>query len=190
MQCACAESATSLRLTRPATLWSRAAMSVSVDLQARTISASVRDLAQGFGSGARAGFGLLGRARAELGQRVHQRYRRDREKVVGFRAEVPVTLALEVDGFQASIGGRIDGLIRGPGGLIVEEVKSVTLGGAELAHADAEMFPEYSLQARLYGLALARQQPDVRLTGRLILISLLDDTRHEVLVELQPEQTE
>ena len=163
-------------------------MSASVDLQARTITASIRDLAQSAAAGPR-GMGLLGRARAELGQRVHQHYREERERVAGFQAEVSVALSVEVDGFQASLGGRIDGVIEGPGGPILEEVKSVTLHGGELAHADAALFPDYCTQLKLYALALAEARPAARLTGRLILYSLLDETRHEVLVDLQPEET-
>jgi len=164
-------------------------MALSVDLEARTISVSIRELAESAASGPR-GMGLLGRARAELGQRVHASYRAERGQVAGFKAEVPVSLAVELDGFEVSLGGRIDGLIEGPGGPIIEEVKSVTLHGGELAHADAALFPDFTLQLRLYALALAAARPDDRLTGRLILYSLLDETRHEVLVDLAPEETE
>ncbi len=164
-------------------------MGVVVDLDRREIRASIRDLAGLRRDGPR-GAGLLGRARAELGTRVHQEYREEREgNVEGFRAEVEVGLERRVDGFSARVRGRVDGLIDTGRGLVVEEVKSVLMGGAELVRARAEFFGDWALQARLYCLALAEQYPERSISARLILVSLLDGTRTELPVELHPGST-
>ncbi|HSA23428.1 MAG TPA: PD-(D/E)XK nuclease family protein, partial [Myxococcota bacterium] len=160
-------------------------MPLAVDLEHRRISGSIGDVCELLREGPR-GAGLLGRARAELGARLHQDLRAEREAASpDYRAELPVELLARVDGFEARLGGRIDGLHSPPGRRLVEEVKSVTLGAAELARVRAEFFPDYCLQLRLYCLALAEAEPGPPPEARLTLISLLDGGRREL--ELTPE---
>jgi DNA excision repair protein ERCC-2 len=163
-------------------------MPVVVDLDKRTIIGAIRDLTESIREGPR-GLGLLSRIRSELGTRVHQNYRQQRANLKGFSSEVAVELHTEVDGFQVTLRGRIDGLIRSPDELVLEEVKSVSLGSAELARVRAESFPEYSLQLRLYALACIPDRPKQTIRARLILISLLDGGSREILVSSNPADT-
>ncbi len=161
-------------------------MPLQVDLDARRITGSVGEVCALLREGPRGG-GLLGRARAELGARVHAALRAEREAAdAGYRAEVPVELALRVDGFEARLGGRIDGLHTAPGERLVEEVKSLTLGGAELARARPDFFPDFCLQLRLYCLALAEATPGPPPAARLTLVSLLDGSRRAIGIEPEP----
>jgi len=165
-------------------------MPLRINLEQKSIQVSIREAAEALQSGQR-GLGLLGRARAELGSRIHALYRDQRASAIeGFSSEVAVHLHHQVDGYDANLNGRIDGLIDTSKGLLIEEVKSVTLNGAELARARPESFPEYALQARLYGLAAAEQWPDRAIELRLVLVSLLDQSlKLELSLPLEPEAT-
>jgi DNA excision repair protein ERCC-2 len=163
-------------------------MPVVVDLEKRTIVGPIRDLTESIREGPR-GLGLLSRVRSELGMRVHQNYRQVRKDREGFLSEVAVNLHTEIDGFQVALRGRIDGLIRTADTVVLEEVKSVSVGGVELARVRAESFPEYSLQLRLYALAYALDHPEQTIRARLILVSLIDDGRRDIMVPLNPADT-
>ena len=149
-------------------------MSVNVDFKGRRLSASVSDLIEAPRDGTRA-IAVLDRLRAELGRTIHDRYRRERERgLANFTAEVSVELRREVDGFEVVVRGRVDGLVDDGAGLIVEEVKSVTMTGAELDRVTAAAVPDYCLQAQLYGLALAHADPGRAISIHLIMVSVLD----------------
>jgi DNA excision repair protein ERCC-2 len=173
-------------------------MALRVELEARRIQGSIGDLALELREGPR-GVGLLARVRAEVGSRVHAAVRAEREAgPPGYRAELPVQLRLQVDGFEVELGGRIDGLFEGPDHLMVEEVKSLTLGGAELHRVRAESFPDFCLQLRLYCLALEEGRranptlaglPELPLRARLLLVSLLDGSRREIALAPEPAST-
>ena len=165
-------------------------MPLIVDLDQLTIRASIRDLAQTQRDLSR-GFGLLGRARAELGQRVHQLVRKEREQdEAGYCPEVEVWLELSVDGFSVKLRGRADGLIESPDGMVVEEVKSVLLGGAEIARVRSDTYPEFNFQVRLYAMALKDQHPKEALRTRLLLVSLLDGSRRLLQIDPQLQATQ
>ncbi|MHC4957732.1 MAG: helicase C-terminal domain-containing protein [Planctomycetota bacterium] len=128
---------------------------MNVDLAARTVTASVRDLVSG---PPKPGGGLV-RARIEWGNEFHRRYRADCEgSVPGFRAEVPVELRHVIDGFALHLTGRADGVIDRHDAVVVEEVKSARFATAE-----------HRLQLRLYALCLTHAHPGRPVRARLVL---------------------
>lgn len=148
----------------------------SVDLERREIAAGVGELAAWPPGPPRPG-GWLGRARAELGARIHREWQREQQRAdPDCEVEHPVALTHRVDGFRARVQGRVDGLSRRGGGLLVEEVKSTPDARAE-----------HVLQLRLYGLCLAEAHPDAEIRGRLVLISPVDGSRRLLEVDLDPE---
>jgi DNA excision repair protein ERCC-2 len=152
---------------------------IRVDLEAREVLVSVRDLAEWPPGPPRPG-GWITRARAELGNAVHDAYRADREaNMPGFRAEITLRGAETIDGFEVSLRGRLDGLVETEAGLLVEEVKSVD--SIEDPPQTAHLF-----QLRLYMLLLSRERPGTTVSGRLIRISLADDARRELEVFFDP----
>lgn len=167
-------------------------MRANVDFEARTITAGVRELVEPARDSAR-GVGMLPLLRAELGQQVHARYRREREgRMPGFQAEVTVTLTRAIDGFAARVRGRIDGVITDVDSITVEEVKSVALSSRELWQLTPEAVADYNLQARLYALALAETEdtrPETErcerheIRARLLLVSILDGSQRTMDVE-------
>lgn len=163
-------------------------MAVIVDLEKRTLQASITELASS--AGAAVSSGAFSRLRAELGTRVHQAYRQARTAVPGFEFEVPVRLDASVDGFAVELRGRLDGCRRTNGEALIEEVKSVTLGRADLARVAPETFPDWSFQLRLYALALAADGAPATPECRLLLVSLLDDGWRELVVPFDAHSTQ
>lgn len=155
-------------------------MRAKVDLEKRLITASIGDLIDTIPNGSRS-LGLHAQIRAEMGQKIHRRYRREREASMrGFTGETAVELTREVDGYSAHIRGRIDGIISDESGLTVEEVKSVTLSAWQMRKASPKDFPEYCAQALLYALCLADRHRTRPIRVKLILYSVLDESRREL----------
>lgn len=157
-----------------------------VDLEARRVDVGVRDLLAS-GSGRARGHGGSS-LRAQIGADVHARYRERREQELGdrFAAEVSIKLQLDVDGFTATITGRVDGVIRadGPDGpLRIEEVKSVLAPGVtDLASAQ--------LQVRAYTLALLQAGHTGPLNPFVVQIGVWDDSEQFVPVHFDAADTE
>ncbi len=123
--------------------------------------------------------------RAQLGSEVHARYRqrRQREHGAAFAAERSVRLSLVVDGFDATITGRIDGVIDRDDAVFIEEVKSVVEHGSP-EHASAR------LQVSAYGLALHRGGETRRIVLDVVSISIADDVERRTSVVFDPAETE
>lgn len=157
-------------------------------MDTRRIEAGVRDLI-GSADGRRVRNAGMSGLRAQLGMEVHDRYRQLREAELGetFRPERAIKLPLDVDGFSATISGRIDGVIEDEQGLLLEEVKSVlaaptSWGAAELDAA--------RLQVATYALALLRTGETRTLTLRLVLVGVTDGEQRYVPVPFDPDATQ
>ncbi len=91
---------------------------------------------------------FVGRSRALEGTRGHQRLQRSRP--TGYQKEVRLCHEIDAGEFVLRIQGRIDGLLVGAQGVLLEEIKTVQ-GGWE-GTAD----PLHWAQARLYGFIYAQ----------------------------------
>ncbi|MBV1857535.1 MAG: ATP-dependent DNA helicase [Nannocystaceae bacterium] len=160
-----------------------------VDLETRRVDVGVRDLLAS-GSGRARGHGGSS-LRAQIGADVHARYRVRREQELGdrFAAEVSIELLLDVDGFTATITGRVDGVIRaehadGPlTPLRIEEVKSVLAPGVtDLGSAQ--------LQVQAYTLALLRAGHTGTLSPFVVQIGVWDDSERAVPVHFDAADTQ
>lgn len=124
-----------------------------IDLEARTVRCSVHDLlpetapARGW----REGPGRLG-VGAEL-HRIVQGQRRSED--AAYHPEAPVDTAVEIDGWQLRILGRVDGLYRPDRGRpVVEEIKTLHFR-SELHHLFAqERLERFRWQVRIYAYCL------------------------------------
>jgi DNA excision repair protein ERCC-2 len=96
---------------------------------------------------------FMGAARAEEGLRAHQRLQRQRPE--GYEAEHAVRLEVVQPDFTLCIGGRIDGVLRGDDGVMVEEIKSTL---RPLAEVEVESSRVHWGQAQCYAYMLARQE--------------------------------
>lgn len=171
-------------------------MPLRIDLARKTLSGSIRELSE-FDERGPGGRGLLTRLRAELGQEVHRWYREQRAGEPGFRPELVLGLAIELDGFQVNLRGRADGVLEQPDRIVVEEVKSLTRPPHELAESAAlcrmshppAPYRSYLLQLQLYGLALRDRFDDRPQVGRLLLWSVSGGTPVAVEVEFRPDRT-
>jgi DNA excision repair protein ERCC-2 len=125
-------------------------------------------------------------ARARLGQRAHQRWQREREdSEPDFQREQSVRHVMVVRGWTCVITGRIDGLSREGGQLVVEELKSTMLDAQQLESVRREQLREWCQQLQLYMYFLSCRGELV--TGRLVLVSLVDGWRQVVRVPLESE---
>ena len=147
------------------------AVSVRIDLEARRIDAGVRDLA---GDPEKRAIGLSGTglSRLWLGQELHRRVQNELLATEpGFRAEVPLGLELEIDGWTLALHGRADGVVfDGDTPVRVDEIKTLHFA-VDLYHMFAnEQIDRYRRQAAVYGLMLAT--PESAPTVRLILVDI------------------
>ena len=101
--------------------------------------------------------------RAEIGALIHREHQA--RYLEGERSEVYIEYADQVAGHEVVITGRIDGLIRVGGRIVIEEIKSTTW---ELDVLDENTVPAHLAQAKMYAYCYLKQNqlPDiaVRLT--------------------------
>jgi DNA excision repair protein ERCC-2 len=145
---------------------------VQVDLEHRTITASVRDLA---GEDARRiiGLGGTGMSRMWIGQELHRRVQHDLAAAEpGFRSEVPLETEMEVDGWTVSLSGRADGVAYEAGRPVrVDEIKTLHFA-VDLYNLYAEeRIERFRRQARLYAYILSLGGDDV--ACRLLLVDIV-----------------
>ncbi len=107
--------------------------------------------------GGEAAFSSPSRARA--GIRGHQRLQKERP--AGYEKEVPIVSEIPGEGFLFRIQGRMDGVLREPGRVLIEEIK--TTAGRIMEERD----PIHWAQLKLYAAMCARQQ-----SGEAIRIQL------------------
>lgn len=160
-------------------------MAVRFDSQSSTLELSVADLLdvqllRSLGFANRGGY-----ERLWLGQAIHSRYQ---EQALGgdptYRREVCVEHRFVHRGWNVVICGRIDGLRREPGGvLVVEEIKSIRRG-AKLTPQVREI---YERQAALYAWMLAaatEASVPVEIRAELVLIEIGTDNVEREPVEV------
>ncbi len=145
------------------------------------VSCSVHDLLP---EPARRSLGLPGEgfSRLAIGVELHRRVQAQRaSENPGYLAEVPIDVALEIDGWTLRVNGRADGVApSGDGMPVVEEIKTLDLG-AELARASAaERLDRHRWQVRLYTFCLF---PTGNAGARLLLVDL---SGHRTRVEEVP----
>ncbi|MEO0606512.1 MAG: DEAD/DEAH box helicase, partial [Myxococcota bacterium] len=127
--------------------------------------------------------------RARLGQEVHAAWRADQpDDTDVFRAEQRVQRTWSVRGWTVTLHGRVDGLRLEDGRAVVEEVKSTAWTADRLLHASVADFPDPVAQVEAYLWLLEPDHPGV--TGRLVLVSIVDHSRHSLGVDVDPDEVE
>lgn len=160
-------------------------MTISIDLVAKRVEASVRSLLEQ-GRPRLRGRGEFGGLRAALGAQLHRDHQaRQYEAPIKFEAEVEVSLETEVDGFTVCLRGRMDGLYSINGRKRVEEVKSTPEGAEQLEEWGVADVREAADQALLYALCLAQEVPPDRIDVVVHLISILDDAHWSIEVPFE-----
>ncbi len=158
----------------------------------RTLHLSVRDLLE---SAPPAGHLVLEvaqtrNARMAAGRAAHTAWQSERQAAdEAYRAELGLKHTWEVDGWTLVLQGRVDGLSDEGGHTIVEEVKATALEGETLATSGASAWPSWVAQLEVYVWMLSRGGWPAPL-GRLVLVSLLDGSRHVVPVPVDVDVVE
>jgi DNA excision repair protein ERCC-2 len=157
------------------------------DDSARTVALSVRDLAEGASPAGHllAAVAQSRRARLALGRQLHEAWQSaQQQRDAAYRPEVSVEHRLQVGAWTVSVLGRLDGLQEEDGHTIVEEIKSTALDASRLLRTQLSDWPAHTTQLELY-LWLLHQLGYPAPQGRLVLISVLDGSRH--ILGLAPE---
>ncbi|MBN1422497.1 MAG: PD-(D/E)XK nuclease family protein, partial [Planctomycetes bacterium] len=164
-------------------------MAIRIDLETRTILASVRDLAAE--EAGPAGAGVPQPGRAALGRREHARIQAERAAESDeFASEVHVRYETESLGFRVIVRGRIDGVEREDGAIRLEEVKTIvadpdSFGSAPL---DGTVEASWIRQARLYGALLLASGEAARIRVALLIVNVADGEVREVEVPFEADE--
>lgn len=119
-------------------------------------------------------------ARLQAGREAHSAWQGWRgAEDESFVAEHPVKVALVVRGWECTIRGRVDGLGRELDRPLIEELKTTALDRRRLIATGPEDWPEYTQQVQFYRFLLHASGLNNPL-GRLVLVSLLDSSRHSL----------
>ncbi|MCB9668530.1 MAG: ATP-dependent DNA helicase [Alphaproteobacteria bacterium] len=166
---------------------------IRYDDEERTLTLSVRDLVT---AGEPRGHLTLEVVRAQrsrlvAGQQAHVAWQDERAaEDPHFSAEVTVRRREVVAGWTVTVQGRVDGLVEGDGHWVVEEVKSTALDIDRLYPTGRTDWPDYVAQLEVYLWMVARDRPAHQVSGRLILVSLADGSRHVIGVAADPDRVE
>lgn len=162
-------------------------MSLRFDDDARTLSCSVRDLVE---LGFRTGHLSLDLVRSQKrrmaeGRAVHLAWQSERaDEDEAFEAEKTVRTQIGIGSWTVDVHGRIDGMTLEGERLVVEEVKSVALDASRLYQTSVQDFASYAAQLEVYLWMLSRERPGEPAIGRLVLVSVVDGSRHVLGVEV------
>ncbi len=156
-------------------------MSIKIQLAQKKIALGVGDIvAEPVSNGNRvAGLGVW--TRLALGREAHVTHQRTQAGLYeGYAREITVRHKAVVDGFDVTISGRIDGVHppHNGGAYVIEEIKSVVLPPLVFAALDANSYPHYVEQLRLYCFFIEQEQKSA--LGRLVFVNVADGTTKEV----------
>ena len=157
-------------------------MALRFDDERRTLTLSVGDLVETVARRGYAGTGGIQRpsTRLEQGRAAHLEWQSQRNDE-SYQAEQRISCELEVEGWRCFVGGRADGVDRSGGHVVVEEIKSSLMSGLPLVGTTREDWPSACAQLSLYVWMLS-ENGEQRVSGRLVLVSVLDGTRHAISV--------
>ena len=155
-------------------------MAVRFDDDARELRLSVADLLEREVRGS-LGFALRGGfERMWLGQAIHSAYQSRALEADGtYRREVWLDLPLVMSGWEIHLVGRIDGVRREDGVLVIEEIKSVRRSG-QLAPLLREA---YERQASIYAWMLSRLENEP-VEVELVLVEIGSETVDRLRLEV------
>lgn len=163
-------------------------MSITIDLAARKIEASVGDLV---GERDQRAIGLSGSGltRMWVGQELHRRIQRQlSDDDPAYSAEVPVTCAIEADGWTVELTGRADAVqYDGDRPVRVDEIKTLHFAVDLNSLYVDERLERFRRQARLYALMLS--PTDAPVEARLLLVDIVTGEVETEDVEWDPETT-
>jgi DNA excision repair protein ERCC-2 len=162
-------------------------VTVTIDLDRQRLVAGVRDLL-GEAPTRAIGLGGTGLSRMWVGSELHRRVQEEMaEAEPGYRAEVPLQLELEVDGWTIEIFGRADGVVYdGDRPVRVDEIKTLHFAVDLHNLYIEERLDRFRRQATLYASMLAQDgaAPEVR----LVLVDIVSTEEREETVPWSPDE--
>jgi DNA excision repair protein ERCC-2 len=163
-------------------------VAITIDVAARRIDAAVGDLVAEPDQRA-IGLSGSGLTRLWIGQELHSRIQQElAAEDPGFRAEVPVSAELEIDGWTLALAGRADGVQYDGGQPVrVDEIKTLHFAvDLHNLYLD-ERLERFRRQARLYALMLSA--PERPVAARLLLVDIVSGELESEELECDAEAT-
>ena len=161
-------------------------MTIRFDDRTRTLRLSVRDLVEQARMVGHLNLEVVQTpvARMALGRMIHEQFQSEREQDNSeYRREFTVRHQWTVNGWTVHLSGRVDGLVEEGEYQVVEEVKSTALDVGTLLATDLSDWVDYAAQIETY-LWMLNESGHAKVAGRLVLISVLDGSRHILGVDL------
>jgi DNA excision repair protein ERCC-2 len=129
--------------------------------------------------------------RGALGQKAHLRIQAARNKSYGmFHKEYFIRRIFEYDGFEFTVQGRIDGLLKIGNRLEVEEIKSVLLNAQAFRQLIITDYPAYTEQLLFYAYFLNMEFPEAEIKAYLLLINLVNEKERVFQVDYIQQKIE
>jgi len=167
-------------------------MSVRFDDETMELALGVRDLAfTGGGWGGSDREGSLPLSRLALG-RVASDIHRERARIASRQGSTEVTVRFETRcrGYRVTISGRIDALLDGDEGIVVEEVKTIFRRSENLPRTlESAGLEDYRKQVLLYGFLIEEARRST-VRCRLLLVSAIDRGSVEIAVPYRRGEVE
>jgi len=127
-------------------------------------------------------------ARASLGRAAHKDHQTEREEsLASYKREVHIKHEMKVDNYTAIIQGRIDGVYKRRGKLVVEEIKSLISTEDIIERIKQGGFQTSMLQLQVYMFLLTRQTAK-EADGYLVFVGLEDGLTERVEVDFDPSR--
>lgn len=161
-------------------------VTIRYDDQRRILRCSVRDLVEVSRLRGHLNMELVQTpiARLALGRMIHEQYQTQQEQLSPqYQRESTLKVQLDILGWQVQLVGRVDGVHKEGAYTVVEEIKSTAMDSYRLLATDLGDWPQYSAQVETY-LWMMNELGRGPISGRLVLISVLDGTRHSLSVDL------
>ncbi len=163
-------------------------MAIRIDDKQKTIRLSVKELVSASAMLGSIIAPELLPARASLGRAAHKDHQTEREEsLASYKREVHIKHEMKVDNYTAIIQGRIDGVYKRRGKLVVEEIKSVISTEDIIERIKQGGFQTSILQLQVYMFLLTRQTAK-EANGYLVFVGLEDGLTERVEVDFDPSR--
>ncbi|MFW9778568.1 MAG: helicase C-terminal domain-containing protein [Candidatus Heimdallarchaeota archaeon] len=154
-------------------------MTIKINRDKKELSLSVRDLTL-YGVSSKSRIGIFFK-NAEAGQEIHSQIQEKKQREnAAYQQEFFVKHSFFINGWQITIRGRIDLILKTPQETKIEEIKTIYTKRFEDSQKDPQIY-SYKLQLLFYAWILSKIDPDLsKPVLRLIIVNRYDNQQYDV----------